>query len=149
MIKSLIREYTSKNIKSFMKLYRLMYNDEFSSDSDLRMDIETDMEESYDILIYLEDDKIVGCVYIDKLSTFAEKEYDEDIFYISNLFVLKEYRKRGIASKLIEEVENIAKKQGINMLASSYNINNKISAQVHRKNGFRRVAKTIQVIKNI
>lgn len=149
MIISLVQECTKKNLKSFAKLYRKLYDDEYSSGAKIRDYIENDLDEAFEILIYIEDEKMVGCVYIERIHSFAEIEYDEDIFYISNLYVLKKYRRMGIANRLLEEVEKLAKKYDVKMIASDYNINNKASEIVHKNNGFVKVAKLVQVVKRL
>lgn len=149
MIIKFTKEYTRKNIKLFTKLYRKMYEDNYSSDLKIKSYIENDVDELFEILVYIENNKMVGCVYIEKTDVFAEKEYEDDIFYISNLYVLEDYRRMGIANKLLKKVEEIAIENGIKIIASDYNISNKTSAIVHKNNGFIEVSKVVQVIKNI
>ncbi len=58
------------------------------------------------------DNKKVGLIraYEDKLADFFK---DSNILYIDDLYVLKDFRRKGIAKQLLEEIEKIAKKKGI------------------------------------
>ena len=60
------------------------------------------------------------------------------VFYIE--YVSKTFRRRGIASNLIEAAGEAAKARGLEALYSDTEITNVISALVHRKEGFIEIA---------
>lgn len=64
------------------------------------------------VLIAETDDKKVGLIraYETKLADFFK---DPQILYVDDVYVLKEYRRQGIARVLYMEIEKLAKEKGI------------------------------------
>jgi ribosomal protein S18 acetylase RimI-like enzyme len=56
--------------------------------------------------------------------------------YCDTLFVAKEYRGRGIATKLVTEAERQLKKVGVKLMALHMITTNKAATEVYRKMGF-------------
>lgn len=67
------------------------------------------------VFIAEEDSKPVGFVRAD-LQEIQNFFRDPHILYIDDIFVLEEYRKKGIAQALLMEVEKLAKEKGIKRL---------------------------------
>ena len=62
-------------------------------------------------LVAEEDGVIVG-----GLLGFVDPYADEDFFYVSEIFVVPEYKKHGIGRNLLKELEEEIKKQGISVV---------------------------------
>jgi ribosomal protein S18 acetylase RimI-like enzyme len=63
--------------------------------------------------------------------------------FICNLAVFKEYRGKGIASKLLKKTEEIAIKKGLNNLSLYVEIDNDIAIRFYKKYGFQEVKKAV------
>lgn len=85
-------------------------------------------------LIYKQNEEVIGYVCAHKY--MYTKEYD-----ISGIYVKKDYRRKGIGSKLINEILKIAKEDAIvkiNLHAYSENI---VSVKFYENFGFREITK--------
>lgn len=59
-----------------------------------------------------EDDGVI----VGGLLGFVDPYADKDFFYVSEIFVVPEYRKHGIGKNLLKELEEEIKKQGISVV---------------------------------
>lgn len=60
-----------------------------------------------------------------------------DIGYIDDLFILRNYRRKGFASKLINKFIKILKKKKIKLIRLGVNPKNKIAIKLYNKIGFK------------
>lgn len=60
-----------------------------------------------------------------------------DIGYIDDLFVLRDYRGKGFAHKLINEFINFLKKRKIKIIRLGVNTKNKVAIKMYNKFGFK------------
>lgn len=108
-----------------------------------------DLKELPYILLYVLNHKVIGCVYMEHFDYVYGKIVEGGVYKISNLFVLKEYRKMNIASKLLKRCEEIAKENHVHILISDFSDSNVPSKNWHYKNGFEYVNTSIEVMKKI
>lgn len=81
-----------------------------------------------------ESTRVVGVI----VGTFRKNipDRNKDYAYISSIYVLSQYRKRGIAKELFLRFKELAKKQGIERIEMSADIRNKDSMAFWVKMGF-------------
>lgn len=79
------------------------------------------------IYAYIEDDIILGIIHINDI-------YDR--YEINNIYVQQEYRKKGIASKLMEEVIKLGKEDKKVNITLEVRKNNLEAINLYKKYGF-------------
>ena len=80
------------------------------------------------VLVALVDNNIVGIIIIDF--------HGNELSFLYRLAVKKEYRKRGIGTKLLEEAEKIVKERGGKEVAFFVDANNEELQEYYAKKGY-------------
>lgn len=139
----MIRKATSRDLKEIATLFRKIfseapYNEKWSNKSSNKKIREYRM--SGDILVAIDNKNIVGfIVYTEILwDTFY-------LFFINELAVKKSHRNKGIATQLLQAVENEAKKRGIPKIELIVN-KTAIALHLYKKLGYRE-SKHIEMVK--
>ncbi len=78
-----------------------------------------------------DDEKLVGAI------TFSNGIFDIDL---QDIFVLKEYRNRGIATNLIAVMQNYAKASGKGKIFLEVRKSNAVALSLYEKAGFNRIS---------
>ncbi|ADB38349.1 aminoglycoside 6'-N-acetyltransferase [Spirosoma linguale] len=80
---------------------------------------------------------------------YVEGSDDSPVGYIEGIYVRPDYRKQGIANKLIRVAEDWARQKGLTQLGSDTEITNSSSIDFHRKAGFQEVERIVCFIKDL
>lgn len=64
-------------------------------------------------------------------------DYNVTIAEVNDIAVSKQYRRKGIGTKILDHVEQLARKRGAHLLRSEAGIENMASDRLHRKAGFK------------
>ena len=91
--------------------------------------ISIQIEEDYMYFFVSHDNKVIGYIGL------VPRE-DKDAMQISKFYLLKDWRGRGIATAIMNEVNNIAVNQGYNKLYLTVNIYNNSAISIYEKLGF-------------
>lgn len=94
-------------------------------------------------------DQLKGFMNISLRNDYVQGGTTSPICYIEGIYVRPEYRKHGVAKKLIKIAEQWALKKGCTELASDAELSNIKSQKFHKKLGFREVNRTANFIRNI
>jgi len=86
--------------------------------------------------------ELTGFVWIKYSSNAYTKKGN---IYIMNIFIDKKYRRRGIANELVTEVKRIAFTNNITNIFCQIEIDNEISLELFRKNGFKEKSKVLEI----
>lgn len=84
------------------------------------------------LLIITKSERILGYL----TASFFSNNYGKFV-YIDDLFIIKECRKEGLATRLIENFFNIIRKRGIKSIRLGVNIKNKNAFKLYKKLGFK------------
>lgn len=99
--------------------------------------------------LYKKDAKYVGFINYSIKQDYVSGSTSSPVLYIEAIYVLPEYRNKGVGQKLIRHVEQVAKDKGIQQVASDCELYNKVSEQFHKNCGFKEVERVICFIKNV
>ena len=138
----MIEKVTRKNKVEFEKILK-----QFWSDATLE-DCKSDAKKTAQFMYKL-DDKYVGFLTCSIRTEYVAGCEGKKVGYLDGIYVLDEYRHKGIATKLLNYFENWAKSKGLKEIASDLEIDNIVSLQFHQKMGFEVVEKSIHLKKNI
>lgn len=89
--------------------------------------------------LYVINDELIGFINFDIMYEKSELEY---------IYVIQEYRKKGIASKLILAMEKKLKKYNIENITLEVNCNNQNAINLYKKFGYTKVAIRPKYYKN-
>ena len=95
------------------------------------------------------DETFIGFIHLTIRTDYVEGAENDPTAYVEALFVKEEFRKIGIASKLLKKGEDWAKAKGLTQMASDTEIDNHRSIQFHNKAGFSEVNRIVCFIKNL
>ena len=101
------------------------------------------------VYLCLEGDEPVGFIYVALRHEYVEGASSSPVGYVEGLYVRPEYRRRGIAHRLIEEATRWARKKGAKQLASDVEIENELSLDFHRAVGFNEANRIVCFIMDI
>ena len=100
-------------------------------------------------LLYQIDGKIVGFMNMSVRNDYVNGTNTSPVVFIEAIYVLPEYRKRGIGNKFITYAERYAKQKGIKQLASDCFTDNTLSENFHKGCGFEEKERVICFVKDI
>ena len=102
-----------KNNKTLSKLY----NEVFNAENEI-IDIEKSKKNNIKFLCAIDDNEIVGAIMIT-----TKFDYVQNIktFYLDYVAVLEKYRRKGIATLMLQEVEKLEKKEKISFIEFTSN----------------------------
>lgn len=92
-------------------------------------------KDEHTFLIAEEDGKYAGFVSIEERS--ARPVFERDKYgHIHELYVAKDFRRQGIASKLLDSVEELCREKDFDMIRLSVNVRNDSAQDLYRKKDF-------------
>ena len=136
-----IRKAKKEDFSGYLKLKRAEDKDyskitgkkiTYLGDSILRKEfLEILRDKKILLLVVEENKKLIGYMH----ATFFKNIYRKG-GYVGDLFVLREFRRKGIATKLINKFIKALKNRGYKMISLSVNIKNKKAIILYKKLGF-------------
>ncbi len=137
----IIRKAIYDDVKKLNELLTLLIQDEKQYDEGINDNfVVTNMYENYIedktklILVAEEDNNIVGYLY-GKLEE-SDETYKYKVAILDALYVIEEYRQKGIADSLINEFKNWAKLNNVNLLKVNVCSKNIKAKKLYEKHNF-------------
>jgi len=87
--------------------------------------------------LYLNNEKYVGFLSLSIRTDYVEGTFSNPVGYVERIYVLPQYRKKGISKEFINFAKEWALKNKCSELASDCDINNLDSLEFHKKLGFK------------
>lgn len=101
------------------------------------------------ILLFLNNNNPSAFIFVSIRTDYVEGSNSSPTGYLEGIYVKPEFRKSGIANKLLAEGEKWLKEKGIKQIGSDAYIDNKISHDFHIRVGFKEAGRLVTFIKNI
>lgn len=142
----LIREINkkSKYLDDLIKLEKELWEEESLEDL---YDVTLNSKGKFFGAFYL--DELVGFIFVSIRNDYVEGCNTSPAGYIEGIFVKEEYRKKGIAKKLLEHSYLYFKENNISEVGSDVLIDNINSQRFHEAVGFKEVEKIVCYVKKI
>lgn len=135
IMKTTIREATAKDAEKIASLAVQMWKshtvEELAQEFCEYMDKESNI-----IFLAISDECTVGFAQCGLRYDYVEGTDSSPVGYLEGIFVVEEYRKRGLAKDMLEACQKWAKQQGCKEFASDCELDNKVSLEFHLKMGF-------------
>lgn len=96
-----------------------------------------------------ESGQIIGFATVSLRRDYVEGSHSSPVGYLEGIYVLLEYRKRGIAKDLVQQAEQWTKNQGCTEMGSDLYLDNAASLQFHLSLGYHEAGRAIHMIKKI
>lgn len=142
----MIEKCSVEEISNLVQLAKNIYDG--STEQELYQEFLECLEDSKcELLLYKEDKKIIGFGQFQIRTDYVEGTSSSPCGYLEGVFVLEEYRRQGIAKRLVEAGEQWCKEQGAKEIGSDCHIDNFESFKFHQQIGFREVSRNIHFVK--
>jgi len=123
---------TKENETAWAELCVALWPD-LTVDSVIRMNHEGSFQNEF---LYFEDDKPAAFLSLSLRNDYVEGTDSSPVGYIEGIYVKPEFRRRGIAEKLIDHAKEWSKKFDCTELASDAALDNELSHKFHNGVGF-------------
>jgi ribosomal-protein-alanine N-acetyltransferase len=130
-----IRLMTESDVLQIIQLETQIFPDPWTRETFLEAMWEPDVQS----LVVIKGDRIIGYM----VTLWAEER-----IHILNIAVDKDYRKRGIATKLITGLEKSASKQGIRYVSLDVRVSNDVAIAFYTKHNFQTIGQRTQYYPN-
>jgi ribosomal protein S18 acetylase RimI-like enzyme len=140
-IKELIRKATKKDLREFkdmrkesMKFFSKISGEKiFLSDQGIKKEFEMYLTKRAMVLLILEMEKKV----IGYMGYMIKKNKYKNFAYLNDVFIKKDFRKKGYGKLLVKEFIKISKEKGVEKMGLGVRIENKNAIKLYKKLGFK------------
>ena len=144
----MIYKATKKNVHHVAEMASIMWKNH--DIENLVKELETVItSEDGVIYIYSEDAQIIGFAQCQLRHDYVEGTHSSPVGYLEGIFVKEDYRKRGIAKKLLQACEQWSKEKGCTEFASDCELSNINSCNFHKAMNFEEANKIICFTKKL
>lgn len=136
----MIRKASEKDLKDILEIYNdailnttAIYAYKIQTLEDRKQWYEKKKQDGYPVLVFEEDDKVIGFATFGPFREWPAYKYTIE----HSIYVHKDYRNQGIATKLMKEIIKIADKREYATLVAGIDAANEGSIKMHEKIGFK------------
>ena len=141
----MIVSVTKENEKAWAEMCVALWPD-LTVDSVLRMNHEGLFKNEF---LYFEGDEAVAFLSLSLRSDYVEGSDSNPVGYIEGLYVKPEFRRKGIAEKMVDHAKEWSRMFGCSELASDVELDNKASQAFHSSIGFEEANRIVCYITQI
>ena len=105
--------------------------------------------ENSTVFLAYDEDQAIGFAQCQLRHDYVEGTDSSPVGYLEGLYVVNQYREKGIAKRLVQNCENWAKDKGCTEFASDCELTNTQSLNVHLKLGFTQANRIICFTKKL
>ena len=136
----MIREASEKDLKSILEIYNdailnttAIYAYKIQTLEEKKQWYEKKKQDGYPLLIFEESDRVLGFATFGPFREWPAYKYTIE----HSIYVHKDYRNQGIATKLMKEIIKIANEREYATLVAVIDAANEVSIKMHEKIGFK------------
>ena len=136
----MIREGNEKDLKDILEIYNdailnttAIYAYKIQTLEDRKQWYEKKKQDGYPVFVFEENDKVIGFATFGPFREWPAYKYTIE----HSIYVHKDYRNQGIATKLMKEIIKIADKREYATLVAGIDAANEGSIKMHEKIGFK------------
>ncbi len=145
-----IKPCTSADTKDVLKLRSLLWSHCSADQHIFEINKIVSNSDSFSQFIAQENKHLaVGFIEASLRSDYVNGTTFSPVAFIEGMYVIPEFRCKGIARDLINEVIDWAKSKGCKEIASDADINNELSHIVHTSLGFKETERVVYFVKNL
>ena len=144
-----IVEADNNNFNDWLRMGLLLWPEHTKDDlkKELEKSLASDSEKT--LLCKDENGRYIGFQTVSLRNEYVSGAKTSPIGYLEGIYVDNDYRKKGVARKLVEAAEKWAKEKGCKELASDTWDWNTDSIKFHEKLGFNKVKTLVHFIKSV
>ncbi len=145
----LIIKATEKHLEDILKMAKDLWKDDFSEKEMRNFFKEALNSDKFNVLLHFSENIVTGFIFLSLRTDYVEGSNSSPTGYIEGIYVKQDFRKSGIAKKLLIEGEKWVKQEGCTQLGSDTYIDNRMSIDFHIKSEFKEAGRLVTFIKDI
>lgn len=139
----------SEHMEQLLQMASDLWKEDYSETEMKSFFDEAMNSDKYRILLYVADNIPSAFIFLSIRTDYVEGAESSPTGYLEGIYVKPEFRKSGIAGKLLSEGEKWLIEKGCKQIGSDAYIDNKISHAFHLNIGFKEAGRLVTFIKNI
>lgn len=140
---------TISELKDIVRLALMLWPDDYSEEEFNVHFMELINNENAVIFLAKEENQYIGFAHCQLRYDYVEGTETSPVGYLEGIYVMKEYRKKGIGKELIGQCENWSREKGCAEFASDIELENVDSFKFHLKVGFKEANRLICFTKKL
>ena len=147
-MKDQIKKATQQDLEELLSMAKDLWPD-YSSE-ELKVTLANILsQDKFQVWLYVVADTSVAFIYLSIRTDYVEGSDGSPTGYVEGIYVKPDYRRTGIAHRLLEAGEQWVRQKGCKQIGSDISLHNQLSYHFHLHSGFREAARLIAFIKDL